>query len=153
MQIVIDGPVVEKLENYTINIISFLYGWLTTDGEVLGYILGVIHFVTSTMILMMVVISHTIYPSFWLQLCAFICVFIIWIQHIFLKVCIYIVAERRLTNHEPPFFKIIRDVLGINTDEFISYIVTAETVAVGCLGLEIISKISLYTYHFYGIEI
>ena len=153
MQIVIDGPVVEKLENYTINTISFLYGWISTDGEVLGYILGVIHFVTSTMILMMVVISHTLYPSFWLQLCAFICVFIIWIQHIFLKVCIYIVAERRLTNHEPPFFKIIRDVLGINTDEFISYIVTAETVAVGCLGLEIISKISLYTYHFYGIEI
>ena len=153
MQIVIDGPVVEKLEKYTVNTISFLYSWLTTDGEVLGYILGVIHFVTSTMILMMVVISHTLYPSFWLQLCAFICVFIIWIQHIFLKVCIYIVAERRLTNHEPPFFKIIRDVLGINTDEFISYIVTAETVAVGCLGLELISKISLYTYHFYGIEI
>jgi hypothetical protein len=151
MRIVIDAPLVEKLETYTRNTISFLYSWLTTDGEVLGYILGVIHFVMSVMILMMVVISHTLYPAVWFQVGVFVCLFIIWLQHIFLKVCISIVAERSLTKHEPPFFKIIRDILEINTDEFISYIVTVETVAVGCFGLELISKLSVYIHEFYGI--
>lgn len=153
MQIVIDGPVVEKLENYTRKIISFLYSWLTTDGEVLGYILGVIHFVVSMTIIAMVFVSHTIYPIFWFQISVYICLLIIWLQHIFLKVCISIVAERVLTKHEPPFYKIIRDVLGINPDEFITYFVIAETMTVGCLGLGLVSRISVYLHEFYGIHL
>ena len=153
MQITIKGSVVEKLENYTRNIISFLYSWLTTDGEVLGYILGVVHFVMSMTIISMVLVSHTLYPTFLFQLGVFACLFIIWLQHIFLKVCISIVAERSLTKHEPPFYKIIRDVLGINPNEFTTYFVIGETVAVGCFGLELISKLSLYIHDFYGIEI
>lgn len=151
MQIIVDGTVVDKLENYTRNTISFLYSWLTTDGEVLGYILGVVHFVISMTIIAMVLISHTVYPSFIFQVCVFICLLLIWIQHIFLKVCISIVAEQKLTNHEPPFYKIIRDVLGINPDEFTTYFVIAETMAVGCFGLGIISRLSVFLHEFYGI--
>jgi len=150
MQIIINGSVVEKLENYTRNIISFLYSWLTTDGEVLGYILGVVHFVVSMTIIAMVLVSHTLYPAFWFQLGVFVCLFIIWLQHIFLKVCISIVAEQNLTNHEPPFLKIIRDILGINPDEFTTYFVIAESMAVGCLGLGLISRMSVYLHEFYG---
>ena len=150
MQIIINGSVVEKLENYTRNTISFLYSWLTTDGEVLGYILGVVHFVVSMTIIAMVLVSHTLYPAFWFQLGVFVCLFIIWLQHIFLKVCISIVAEQKLTNHEPPFLKIIRDILGINPDEFTTYFVIAESMAVGCLGLGLISRMSVYLHEFYG---
>jgi hypothetical protein len=143
--------IVEKLENYTRNTISFLYSWLTTDGEVLGYILGVVHFVVSMTIIAMVVVSHTLYPAFWFQLAVFVCLFIIWLQHIFLKVCISIVAEQKLTQHEPPFLKIIRDVLRINPADFTTYFVIAETMAVGCLGLGLISRLSVYLHEFYGI--
>jgi hypothetical protein len=142
---------IEKLERYTRNIIRFLYGWLTTDGEVLGYILGVVHFVISMTIIAMVIISHTLYPSFWFQLGVFICLFVIWLQHIFLKVCIAIVAEKNFTNHEPPFYKIIRDVLGINPDDFTTYFVIAETMAVGCFGLELLARISVFIHEFYDI--
>ena len=151
MQITIEKSVVEKLETYTRNAIGFLYGWLTTDGEVLGYILGVVHFVVSMTVIAMVLISHTLYPSFIFQLCVFSCLFVIWIQHIFLKVCISIVAEQKLTNNEPPFYKLIRDVLGINPDEFTTYFVIAETVVVGCFGLELVSRLSVYLHEFYGI--
>jgi len=144
---------IEKLERYTRNIIRFLYGWLTTDGVVLGYILGVVHFVISMTIIAMVVVSHTLYPSFWFQLGVFICLFVIWLQHVLLKVCIAIVAEQKLTNHEPPFYKIIRDVLGINPDDFTTYFVIAETMAVGCFGLEILARISVFAHEFYGIHL
>jgi len=153
MQIVIDGPVVEKLENYTRNIISFLYGWISTDGEVLGYILGVVHFVVSMTIIVMIVVSHTLYPAFWFQVGVFLCLLVIWLQHIFLKVCISIVAEQKLTNSEPPFFQIIRNIIGISPSEFSTYFVIAETMAVGCFGLEIVSKISVYIHEFYGMNL
>jgi hypothetical protein len=153
MQIVIDGPIVEKLENYTRNIISFLYGWISTDGEVLGYILGVVHFVVSMTIIVMIVVSHTLYPAFWFQVGVFVCLLVIWLQHIFLKVCISIVAEQKLTNSEPPFFQIIRNIIGISPSEFSTYFVIAETMAVGCFGLEIVSKISVYIHEFYGMNL
>lgn len=153
MQIVIDAPLVEKLENYTRNIITFLYGWISTDGEVLGYILGVVHFVISMTIIVMVVASHTLYPAFWFQVGVFVCLLVIWLQHIFLKVCISIVAEQKLTNSEPPFFQIIRNVIGISPSQFTTYFVIAETMALGCFGLEIISKISVYIHEFYGINL
>ena len=144
---------IEKLERYTRNIIRFLYGWLTTDGEVLGYILGVVHFVISMTIIAMVIISHTLYPSFIFQVCVFMCLFIIWLQHVVLKVCISIVAEKNFTNHEPPFYKIIRDILGINPSDFTTYFVIAETMAVGCFGLEILGRLSVFIHEFYGILI
>ena len=153
MKITIEGSTVEKLENYTRQLISFLYSWISTDGEVLGYILGVVHFVVSITIIAMVIVSHTLYPVFFFQVGVFLCLLLIWLQHIFLKVCISIVAEQKLTNQEPPFYKIIRDVLGISPSEFTTYFVIAETIAVGCFGLEIISKISVYIYEFYGIHL
>jgi hypothetical protein len=153
MRITIEGSIVEKLENYTRNIISFLYGWISTDGEVLGYILGVVHFVVSMTIIVMIVVSHTLYPAFWFQVGVFLCLLVIWLQHIFLKVCISIVAEQKLTNSEPPFFQIIRNIIGISPSEFSTYFVIAETMAVGCFGLEIVSKISVYIHEFYGMNL
>jgi len=153
MQIVIDGPVVEKLENYTRQLIGFLYGWISTDGEVLGYILGVLHFVVSMTIIVMVLLCHTLYPAFWFQVGVFLCLLVIWLQHIILKVCISIVAEQKLTRSEPPFFQIIRNVIGISPSEFSTYFVIAETMAVGCFGLEIVSNISVYIHEFYGMKL
>lgn len=153
MQIIIETSTIEKLETYTRNAIRFLYGWISKDGEVLGYILGVVHFVISMTIIAMIIISHTLYPSFIFQVCVFVCLFVIWLQHIVLKVCISIVAEKNFTNHEPPFYKIIRDILGINPDDFTTYFVIAETMAVGCFGLEILGRVSVFIHEFYGIHI
>jgi len=143
--------IVEKAERYVRELVTFLYSWLTTDGEVLGYILGVSHFVISATISVMVVVSHTLYPVVWFQVLVFVLLFIIWIQHVFLKVCISIVAEQNLTKKEPPFFQIIRDILHIQPTEFVNYFLVAETVWVGCFSLEILAKLSVFLYDYYDI--
>jgi len=126
--------VVEQAERYLRQLVTFSYSWLSSDGEVLGYILGVWHFVISITILVAVFISHTLYPVIWFQFLVFLCLVIIWIQHIFLKVCISIVAEKKLTSKEPPFYEIIRNLLHIDPDTFTMNLIVAETSYCDCFG-------------------
>jgi len=144
MRVIIDinkDYVIQKLEYFLRRFIQFAYKWLTTDGEVLGYILGFLHFITSILIFILLIVSHTIYPVFWLQVFVFICLFLIWLQHVVLKVCISVVAEKAFTKNESPFYKLLEDLFGISPSEFGTYLVTIESVAVGCFGLELISHI------------
>jgi len=145
--------VVEKSERYLRELVTFLYSWLSTDGEVLGYILGVWHSVVCVTIFVTIVISHTIYPVLWLQVLSFACLFLIWLQHIFLKVCIVFIAERKLTNKEPPFYEIIRNIFHIDPEQFTLHFVIAESMAVGCFVLELLAKLSVFLYEYYEIEI
>jgi hypothetical protein len=153
MRITIEGSVVEKLENYTRNIISFLYSWLTTDGEVLGYILGVLHVVIGTTIPIMVVISNSIYPAFWFQCLAFGIVLLVWLQHVFLRVCIIVVAEKNLTKGGSPYFRIFKDTTGIDGEVIVDYLVVFETGALVGLAMGLLRQMSVFIYEFYGIEI
>jgi hypothetical protein len=134
---------IEKIEKQIRNFIIFFYKWLTDDKEILGYILGILHFMIGGVILFLIIISHTIYPSFYLQCISFVLLAIVWVQHVFLKVCVLIVAEQNLTNKTTSFFhKLLEDMFGITAEEFGNYLVISETVALACFGLEIISKIS-----------
>jgi hypothetical protein len=144
---------VEKAEGYLRKLVTFLYSWLSTDGEVLGYILGVWHSVVCVTIFVTIIISHTIYPVVWLQILSFACLFFIWLQHIFFKVCIVFIAERKLTNKEPPFYEIIRNIFHIDPEQLTLHFVVAESIAVGCFGLELLSKLSVFLYEYYGVEL
>ena len=148
MQIILDvnrEAIIEKIALFLNKTVSFLYQWLTTDGEVLGYILGTIHITSSIFIFICIIVSHSIYPMFWAQCVIFICLFLIWIQHVVLKVCVVIVAEMDLTQNRSPYYEIMGDFLhkifNIKLTDFVNYLIVAETVWVGCFGLEIISKI------------
>jgi hypothetical protein len=145
--------VVEKSERYLRELVTFLYSWLSTDGEVLGYILGVWHFVVCITIFVTIIVSHTVYPVWWLQVFSFVCLLLIWLQHVFLQVCIVFIAERKLTNKEPPFYEIIRNIFHINPEQFTLHFVIAESIAVGCFGLELMAKLSVFLYEYYEIEI
>lgn len=146
--------VISILEEKLRIFIFFIYSWLTTDGEVLGYILGVGHFVIAVSIFTVLIISYTIYPAFWLQLVVIIGLFIIWIQHIVLKVCISTIAEQNLTKQSAPFFTIVNDMtsyFGIKFDRFVEHVVIAETIAIACLSLGLIGRISVGIHDKYGI--
>lgn len=136
--------IVDSSVQYTKKTISFLYKWLTTDGEALGYILGHIHFMLFIFLMTGVIISHTVYPSFWLQLILFLIICLIWLQHICLKVCISVVAEKELTKNVSPFHQLFESIFQITTHDFINYFIVAETTALCCLGLELISRCSIY---------
>jgi len=147
----------EKTINYLVSqfrdVVRFLYQWISSDGEVLGYILGIWHVMVCITIFICILISHTIYPSFWFQFIVFISMFTIWIQHIFLQVCVVFVAEMSLTHNEPPFYTIIRDTTTLNPEECTLYFLLAETIGVGCFFLEVIGKISLYIHEYYDVKL
>ena len=149
MRIILDiekDALIEKLSNYVQNMIWFFYRWISEEGEILGNILGFIHIIFTVVIVSMVFVSHTIYPVFWFQILTFSCLLVVWIQHLFLGVCVVTVAEKSLTNRDSPFHKILIDVLefyNLNIYQFVKYIFVAESVAVGCFFLEILSILSL----------
>jgi hypothetical protein len=141
--------IIKTGEYFLRKMVTVAYQWLTTDGEILGYILGCLHFITSIFIFILVIVSHTIYPALWLQIVVFILLFIIWIQHVFLKVCISIVAEKVLTTNESPFHTLLQDLFGLTPSTFSNYLVTSETVAIGCFALELISRTSVYVQRYF----
>jgi hypothetical protein len=135
---------IEKLETRLRFFIRFAYRWLTNEGEALGYILGSLHFMLFVFLVLLVIACHTVYTNIWFQVSIFVCIFLIWIQHIFLKVCISVIAEKNFTNNTSPFHTLLEDVLHISPTDFGNYFVVAETVALGCFGLELISRSSVY---------
>ena len=140
------------MDSYIRKTIRFLYGWLSTDGEVLGYILGVIHVIFGITLPAMVIVSHTIYPALWLQFVVFIILLLVWLHHIFLRVRIIIVSERNLTQKESPYFRIFQDLTGVDGESMVNYLAVFETAAILCLALELVSKFSIMTYRSYGIR-
>ena len=125
-------------------LIAFLYKWITIEGEGLGYIMASIHFILFSSSSMMVVVSHIVYPNFWLQLLMFCVMFAIWVQHFFLKVCVSIVAEQDLIKAPSPFYTLVEDILHISTSDFVNYYIVAETTALVCMALGLISRVSIY---------
>jgi hypothetical protein len=122
-------------------LITFLYSWLTHEGEPLGYILGVFHVLIVVGIIIIIIISHTFYRSIWLKILGFFSVLVIWIQHVILKVCILTIAEKKLTQKESPYFTIFNDILGFDGECLSSYLVVFEFGVLCGLSLEFINII------------
>jgi hypothetical protein len=155
MKVVVDleyGPIIRKLEQYTRKAVEFLYSWITKEGEILGYILGIVHFMLVTALAVALVISHTIYPSFWFQCFLYSILLLIWLQHAFLKACFLMIAEKNLTKTVSPFYNLTKDIIGISSDDLITYFIIVESTAVLCLGFEIIGKLFERIYAMYGIK-
>jgi len=150
MRFIIDidkEKIIEYLEFKLRTLVGFLYSWITHDGEILGYILGVLHFIISFVVFILLFVSHTLYPVLWLQGLALFFMALIWFQHVILKVCISIVAEEKLTNGRAPFFEIVNDISNlfrIPLDRFIENLLVAETISVACFTLAFVGRISLF---------
>jgi hypothetical protein len=146
--------IIDSLKNKTVLFIRYIYGWISKDDEFLGHVLGVSHFIISATFYLLIIVCHVIYPSVYFQIFIFICLLIIWLQHILFKVCISILAEKHLTKVEAPslhFFKIVLEWFGITLDDFLNYFIAAETTAISMFGLELLSKLSVYLYEKYNI--
>lgn len=146
MRVVLDinkDAIIEFLKYSIVKSIQFFYRWLTTDGEVLGYILSIFHMTISFAVFAMIIVSHTLVPSFKFQLFTFLILLAIWLHHIFLNVCIYIVAEKDLTKTISPYSELLKTLLinyNISPNNFVTYFILIETVGVGCFALEITSR-------------
>lgn len=154
MKIIIDfdrKAIIHFLQKHIVEGIRFLYTWFTTDGEILGYILAVFHLMISAGVFGMIIFSHTLYPTFYFQLATFLVLFVIWIQHVVLRVCVYVVAEKELTQTISPYSELIKELLhkyNITGDQFITYFILTETVGLGCFALELISRCFHYAFKY-----
>lgn len=130
-------------------LISFVYQWLTHEGELLGYILSVLHVIFGVGALVGLLISYTIYPSFWLQFILLVFLVCVTLQHIFLRVCVVALAEKELTQTISPFYSILENTLknfGINYTRFIENIILCEAISCIFITLHLISRISMYLH-------
>lgn len=144
-----------KLEKSMRQFIIHGYKWLTTDGEILGHILGVGHFVISGVLYLLIIACHLIYPSTYFQIGVFICVLIVWLQHVFLQVCISVIAETKLTKTHAPSMILFEELfkkLHLEPDLVWRYFIVSETTFVGFFGLELLSKLSVHIFKKYGID-
>jgi hypothetical protein len=144
---------IESLKNGLIKFIKTIYGWISKDDEFLGHVLASSHFIISATFYVLIVACHVVYPSLYFQMFVFICVTIIWLQHVFLRVCISIVAEKELTKlaaPSVPLFEIVLKYFNLTFEDFTNYFLTAETVCVGMFGLEIVSRLLVLFYDLYN---
>ena len=153
VQIELRDQWIESLKNGLIKFIKTIYSWISKDDEFLGHVLASSHFIISATFYLLIVACHVIYPNLYFQIFVFTCIFIIWLQHVFLKVCISIVAEKELTKvYAPsiPLFEIFLKYFHLTVDDFTNYFLTAETVCVGMFGLEIMSRVGILLYDLYN---
>lgn len=153
IQIEVRDQWINILKNGMIIFIKKVYGWISKDDEFLGHVLAVTHFIISATFYLLILACHVIYPSIYFQLFIFVFVVIIWLQHVFLKVCISIVAEKELTKvYAPsvPLFEIVLKYFDLTFDHFTNYFLTAETVCVAMFGLEIMSRFVILLYDGYN---
>jgi hypothetical protein len=154
MRITIDtGKTIQSLETIFIQVINFLYGWLVKDPEAIGYIIGVIHMLCGSVLVILIILTHTVYNAFWLQCVVFVCLFLVTLQHIVLNVCVMTVAEENLTQQKSIFHQVLGSYLStidMTIEDFMTYFLLTEIVAVLCFGLELISRMTVYlgrTWH------
>jgi hypothetical protein len=148
--------IIRIVEAFFSNSIRYAYLWLSSDGEVLGFIVGVYHILLAVSMPILIFVSHTIYPSFWFKLYIIICLIFVFIQHIFLNMCILIPLEEKLTKQKTIFYPVLEQFLlplNISVPQFISYVVVSEGTAIICFGLELVSIISRFVFKHYGIEL
>jgi len=134
---------VQKLEK----LLRGAYGWLSENDESLGKITYMLHIFSLLFILILVVVSHTIYPVIWFQFLVFIIVFIVWIQHILLHTCICSVLEIKLMGREAPLaIDVILDIfkIPVSKETRMGITVFLSTTAVFFLGLELVSRSIMY---------
>jgi hypothetical protein len=155
MKIVIDIDkqyIIDKLQTGLVNLVFLIYSWFIHEGEILGYILAVFHILISITVFMFIIICHTIYPDFWLQVIVFTCLFFIWLQHVTLNVCVVILAEKVLTKNVSPFVEVMKNLLhsyNISLEQFGIYFMITETVGVFAFALELVSRISVYAQRYF----
>jgi hypothetical protein len=149
--------VIRVLKEWMISVITFMYKWLTTDAEILGYILAVLHVLISGTIMICVGLAHTVYPIWQFKLACYVFMVLVWLQHIFLNVCIVTVAELTLTKLVPPsniyLSYFYSKLLGTSLSEAMTRLVTGETIAVSCFTLELVSILANYVYSVYDIQL
>ena len=143
--------IVDNLEVF----FRFIYKWITDKDEVLGEIVYTLHIFGFWTLIVLVVISHTVYPVFWLQFIIFSFICLVWLQHVVLHTCVLTSIERRLLG--PQGHNMIDSLLNIfsipvQNETRMGVTLMLSTVGVMFLGLELTARSVMYGRQMLGIS-
>ena len=131
----------------------FAYGWLCENDASLSKITYALHIFLLSSIFLLIIMSQVIYPVFWFQCLVFLLTFAVWVQHIFLHMCVCTSLEIRLGGLDSPiaidpllsFFSI-----PISRETRIGVTILMTTIMTSFLGLGIVSRVVCYIRKYYG---
>lgn len=143
--------VVDNLESF----LRFIYKWITDRDEILGEIVYTLHIFGFWTLIVLVVISHTIYPVFWFQAIIFSFIFAVWIQHVVLHTCVLTSIERRLLG--PKGHNMVDSLLNVfgipvQNETRMGVTLMLSTVGVLFLGLELTARLVMYGRQVLGVS-
>ena len=108
-----------------------------------GKIVRYIHDFMSNALIVLIVISHTLYPAFWLQTIVLCICVLVWLQHLVCNGCVISKVEQKLIGDTRSFAAPFLEVFHIEPTKELgsAMIIMGSTLVVFFLGLEWIARI------------
>lgn len=120
-----------------------IFFWEEDDAKK-GRIIRTLHHAGTYVLITLVIVSHLLYPAFWLQTMILGFCTLVWIQHILTRGCVISKVEQRLIKDESSFIDPYLEIFGIEANEKSKQgiLILGSTIAVGILSLEWVSRLS-----------
>jgi hypothetical protein len=108
-----------------------------------GKIVRYIHDFMSNALIILIVISHTLYPAFWLQTVVLFITVLVWLQHIACNGCIVSKVEQKLIGDTRSFATPILEVYHIEPTKELTnaLVILGSSVSVFFLSLEWLARV------------
>ena len=115
-----------------------------SDDERKGQILRAFHHFGVYALFTLIIISHTLYPAFWLQTILLMFCILVWAQHMLTHGCVISKVEQRLMKDEKSFLDPFMTLFQIEVNEKSKQgiLMLGSSLAVALLSLEWISRFS-----------
>jgi len=108
-----------------------------------GKIVRYIHDFMSNALIILIVISHTLYPAFWLQTVVLFITVLVWLQHVACNGCIVSKVEQKLIGDTRSFATPILEVYHIEPTKELTnaLVILGSSVSVFFLSLEWLARV------------
>jgi hypothetical protein len=122
--------------------IRHVFFWEPDDAKK-GRIVRAIHHAVMFGLSTMILVSHTVYPAFWLQTLVLGFCFLIWGQHVLTNGCVLSKVEQKWIGDEASFVDPFLDLFHVEANEASKrgIVILGSTVVVSLLSLEWVSRV------------
>jgi hypothetical protein len=123
-------------------IVHKVFFW-ESDNERKGKLLRAIHHFLSNSLIVMIIVSHTVYPAFWLQTIVLCICLLVWLQHVSCNGCVISKVEQKLIGDSSSFVDPLFDLFHVEPTKELSIMVVilGSSVGVLLLSLEWIARV------------
>lgn len=108
-----------------------------------GNLIRTIHHASVYSLITLIIVSHTIYPAFWLQTCLLLFCGLVWVQHITTHGCVISKVEQKLLKDESSFLDPFLDLFQIEATEISKQgiLMLGSTLAMFFMSLEWVARV------------